>query len=361
MKRVLVLCVLLALIATAGSSFAAIPRTISYQGVLKNTDGSVVDDGVYDVMFRIYDAEGGSALALWTEVQSVSVAGGLFYVILGKVEPIDLPFDEAYWLGISVGEDPELEPRLELAGSPYAFRAAVGADDDWQISGDDVYRLTGEVGIGTAYPSMNLHIRENVNGIVGLKIENRNTGSSSSERISFTDENGDICGIATRDDDSTTPSAMTIFNNRPGGRLRFNTAGVERMRVANSGYVGIGTQSPYDLLHVAGTVRLSGLRMSSGASDGHVLTSDSDGVASWQRRLGRERRPGVQGPEHGHRHGGALRGPGAERGVQRASRRSLGIGRLRNLRGASGEQQGRHVLDHQHRERPDRALRENGG
>jgi hypothetical protein len=117
LAAVLLLCALQA-------AMADMPRTLSYQGVLKDADGlTVVPDGDYELTFRIYDvASGGSSL--WSEMQVLTVTQGVFSAILGSVTPLEIPFDTAYWLGVSVSGDIELVPRLELAASAYSMRAA---------------------------------------------------------------------------------------------------------------------------------------------------------------------------------------------------------------------------------------------
>jgi hypothetical protein len=50
----------------------------------------------------------------------------------------------------------------------------------------------------------------------------------------------------------------------------------------NGTNIGIGTASPVYKLSVIGTVSTTGFRMTNGASNGYVLTSDSNGVATWQ-------------------------------------------------------------------------------
>ena len=70
--------------------------------------GVVVEDGKYLITFKLYDLkEGGEHL--WEEIQNVPVVGGIFNVILGGNNPLDLPFDQPYWLGIAIGGDAELE------------------------------------------------------------------------------------------------------------------------------------------------------------------------------------------------------------------------------------------------------------
>ena len=46
--------------------------------------------------------------------------------------------------------------------------------------------------------------------------------------------------------------------------------------------VGIGTTNPAKKLDVVGTVQMTGFKMTTGASDGYVLTSDGSGVGTWQ-------------------------------------------------------------------------------
>ena len=50
----------------------------------------------------------------------------------------------------------------------------------------------------------------------------------------------------------------------------------------NAGRLGLGTSTPSEKLEVAGTVKASGLQLTTAPAAGHVLTSDANGVASWQ-------------------------------------------------------------------------------
>ena len=74
--------------------------------------------------FAIYDTvEGGTPL--WSEVHTgVVVDHGLFAVMLGTMDTLNLPFDKPYYLQITV-DGTVLVPRMLLTASPYAVRAAV--------------------------------------------------------------------------------------------------------------------------------------------------------------------------------------------------------------------------------------------
>ena len=111
----------------------------------------------------------------------------------------------------------------------------------------------GRVGIGLLSPTRNLHIQQDVNGLVGLTIDNPNTGSTSSEALLFKDENGEVAAIRTYDDGSAYPNGMVIYNNRTNGYIGFNTDGIERMRIGDDGWIEVGTTDPSAHLRVEGS------------------------------------------------------------------------------------------------------------
>ncbi len=102
------------------SANAQVPLTLGYQAVLTDATATPLADGDYDLTFKLYDVAAGG-IALWTETQTVSVLGGVFSVALGSATALSLPFDTAYWLGVSVGTDAELDPRVALTASAYSL------------------------------------------------------------------------------------------------------------------------------------------------------------------------------------------------------------------------------------------------
>lgn len=121
------LVLLIGLLAPAFSA-AAVPRTINYQGYMKDSGGTPLN-GTASIKFSLYSSSSGGS-ELWTETHSsVAVSNGLYSVILGSVDPVvnplSLPFDVPYYLGISAGLDPEMTPRQALTSTPFAIRAAV--------------------------------------------------------------------------------------------------------------------------------------------------------------------------------------------------------------------------------------------
>lgn len=152
---------------------AQIPQTISYQGVLSDNAGEPVADGDYTLIFNLYtSAESGTAI--WTEIQTLAVSNGLLNVVLGSVNPLNLPFDCQYWLGININEGAELTPRIELTSTAYALNARTVPDSS----------LTGNKFVkGQVVKSVN-ELSEDVNIVAGDNVEVITNNSENSIAIS---------------------------------------------------------------------------------------------------------------------------------------------------------------------------------
>jgi len=103
----------------------------------------------------------------------------------------------------------------------------------------------GNVGLGTASPQDKLHIK-------GFARFEDNT-STSFGRMGFDDGSGDSLFL----ESSLQGKNITFFTNAAGSSS-------EKMRIAASGNVGIGTQAPAARLHTTGTVRFGGITGCSG-------------------------------------------------------------------------------------------------
>jgi hypothetical protein len=116
---------------------AQVPRTISVQGVLRDRDGTPVENST---PFRFELLEG--TRVVWSETQTVVPRAGLFTLRLGETAPLDPAlFGAALSLRVTVGTD-TMDP-IPLSPVPYAFRAEVASRAD-SYDGDVSWgQLTG--------------------------------------------------------------------------------------------------------------------------------------------------------------------------------------------------------------------------
>jgi len=129
-RKVLLFCsVVSALFLTALQ--AAVPTQMSYQGKLVDSSG-VPLNGDTVITFTIYNAATAGTV-LWTEaytgvsgVPFVSVNQGHFSVSLGSLTPLSSSVFQtsAAYLGVKIGTDAEMTPRVQLLTTPYAFESS---------------------------------------------------------------------------------------------------------------------------------------------------------------------------------------------------------------------------------------------
>ncbi|MFC1683792.1 hypothetical protein ACFL0G_06275, partial [Candidatus Zixiibacteriota bacterium] len=153
--RTIVCAVLISVVMLTTAVLADVPGLMNYQGTLTDDNGMALDTTVA-MTFSIYtDSTGGSQV--WTETQpAVGVNSGIFNVLLGRVNAIsDTVFkDPSRWLGVQVGDDPELAARQRIASVGYSFRAAEAdtakyatsgaADNDWLRGTPDSVLFTAD-------------------------------------------------------------------------------------------------------------------------------------------------------------------------------------------------------------------------
>ncbi|WP_157684782.1 hypothetical protein, partial [Bdellovibrio bacteriovorus] len=149
-------------------------------------------------------------------------------------------------VGTGAGQIPQLDSSGKLAVSVIPSSVT---NAQWTVSGADVYRPSGKVGIGTNTPYGLLDVRGATPQILISDSDNAK-GSNVNGSLEFKDQYnvplGDIGYFGTRD--------MFIRNADEG--LNFGTGGNDgQMFINAAGNVGIGTTSPNERLDVAGKVK----------------------------------------------------------------------------------------------------------
>lgn len=296
MKRMLMIAALILLTAVTVYGQDA---TLNYQGVLREASGRAVEDGEYNITFSLYEQETGGT-AVWTETHNgVNVKNGVFSVDLGTVESLSgVAFDRNYWLGISVGSDGEMSPRIRLTSAPYAL-SLTGADNTFPSSGN--------VGINTTTPGAQLEVRapgdwtaaEGFNHPVeiydtsggGWELlymgadDARNesyieaVGDNSSSHALLLNPRGGNVGINTSspDIDLAIGDDDTGFNQITDGELAFCTNNQERMRLDAGGRLGIGHPNPYKPLHIRSETHNLFIEDPEGAAEGWTFDVKAGG------------------------------------------------------------------------------------
>lgn len=191
---------------------------LSIQGVLRNANGTAVENGKYDLIFRLYTDTSPDTLVWQETMNGVDVEGGIYSVILGAgSQALDAKFDRPYTLGVSVEGGTELIPRTKLTSSPYALSL---------IGDDNIFPNSGNVGVGAASPQHKLTVARGGN-VLGLDVDS--TGSNNSQIISKSD------GLK--------------FSTTEDGYY-FEGDITEVMRIKKDGNVGIGIEDPATTLHL---------------------------------------------------------------------------------------------------------------
>ncbi len=100
---------------------AQMPQVITFQGALTDTLGKPRSDGIYNVFFALYESPDGGGQA-WSQTLQLQVTRGLFQAHLALYGVMRL--GKTYYLGVTVGQEHEMTPRIMLTAVPYAFLAS---------------------------------------------------------------------------------------------------------------------------------------------------------------------------------------------------------------------------------------------
>ncbi len=226
------------IIIAAGEAFAE-PTTpaFTYQGQLVE-DGAPAD-GIYDIMFTLFDDEENGNVVGTQLVSDVLVTNGLFTVLLndlGQFGPLAFNGD-ARWLELMVETD-VLSPRQAITAAPYALYSLSGPGGGatpWQQNGSSVYYNQGNVGIGTASPNNPLEVMGSVRAD-NFSVPNPNNPSAT-------------VGLNWHDDVARIRYGGSGIGNSNGFVIQ-GTGDSTKLRLLNDGSLGLATSEPQARLHV---------------------------------------------------------------------------------------------------------------
>jgi hypothetical protein len=229
-------------------------RQINFQGKLVNTNGTNVANGNYDMVFRLYSVASGGT-ALWTESRTganqVAVTDGIFRVSLGSVTAFGALIDwndDSLFLGVTVGADAEMTPRIRFAAVPYALNAE-------RVAGLTVTNTTGTFTL-SAGKTLTVNNTLTFAGTDGTTITFQGTDTYVGRTTTDTLTNktigstGLIFAGAATDIDTAAAEGLTLQGRAASifqttaGNITFQAAGTGTTATVQIGAGGAGSTTP---------------------------------------------------------------------------------------------------------------------
>ncbi len=123
MQKHVVILIVVWVLGLSGAVHAEMVERMQFQGFLTDAEGQPLE-GDQELVFALYGSvEGGEAI--WTQTITVSMENGIFSVLLGsQANPLDETVFSGRdrWLGVAVGDEVEMTPRVQVRSVPYAVR-----------------------------------------------------------------------------------------------------------------------------------------------------------------------------------------------------------------------------------------------
>lgn len=279
-RIVFCLCVILiALAATAAAQSDSVPNVINYQGVLLDAAGQPVTTPVS--MRYSYYLDSTDVAPLFAETLLVQPDNsGRFCSGGGPYGSSVSNLEDAGYVGVGVGADPEMTPRIRLGSAPFAFFSS-GVNGDIQTGPGSIH--IWDPGDGS-FDDDTVCLRAG-SGKATLSLYdgpgNRNTLTENS--IIMVAPTGDTTAKI-----DSAGNASFAGDIKSGNSLVLKGNSYELVTSHSNGdmylgkepgtfsavRVGIGTHSPTATLHVEGTTYLNGIAR---IADGQRLRAAADG------------------------------------------------------------------------------------
>ncbi|MBN1898487.1 MAG: hypothetical protein JW827_06890, partial [Spirochaetes bacterium] len=240
----------------------AIPAMINYRGKLFQSGMPVT--GSRNIDFRIFNVSTGG-IALWSSgYQSVEVNNGYYHYTLGKnvvIDPIIFT-NAALYLEVEIqGAGGALDPRERIVSVGYALNAHMVNGQHstnlnyWSKNTNNVYRLTGNFGLGALPGSHRLTVGGASSFWDDLYLNQNDLYDAYSFSISPDDDAQ--TGIKFENALSAIKGSLEYtFNDPPGNTFLFRNCGKLGISISSNGYVGIGSSTPIEQLEITENFRM---------------------------------------------------------------------------------------------------------
>jgi len=253
----------------------ALERTISYQGFLVDTNNTPIN-GKKNITFKLYN-ENVKNPFIWDELhENVPIIDGNFNVVLGETDDFSddiFQSNEKIYIGITIDADQEMTPRQLLTGAPFAIYAHLAnnivdnaittekiADNSITmqklnftplVKDNGNFSVSGNLGVLTELPKANLEVNGTSIFIGDIGFFGTNPVADIPDdgfRLkwdkNFFGETLDAIIFEKTDGNNEEPDGGFVFTNHAKDGIS-NTS----MVIRGDGKIGIGTKTPYSLLH----------------------------------------------------------------------------------------------------------------
>jgi hypothetical protein len=189
-----------------------------------------------------------------------------------------------------------------IGSSSLAFKPASDSTTAIQMqnaAGTSILNIdttNGRVGIGTTTPTERLQLYSTANEVTKIQVNNTSSGTTASAAIIIANNLSDTFELRAYGSGRTdsiagmsaarvtgfianpgTAAVVETYNNTP---LVFGTNNAERMRITNTGNIGIGTTNPQSKLDVAGGVAIGSYAGVNAAPSNGLIISGNVGIGT---------------------------------------------------------------------------------
>ena len=269
---------LLSLGGFAAAQNVEAPTLLAFEGRITDSGGNPLTQLQVPVEFRLYN-DPGSPSAAYTDIQTLDIVDGLVSAVIGgkNVPAIQqlVESDPTLFLGVTVGTDSEMLPRLALGSSAFALRATSAAEAE-DVTDQDIHpnsvTVNGQLVIdanGNWTGAGGLTGPTGPQGPVGPQGPQGNTGDTGD-----TGPQGEQGAVGPQGPQGVP--GPTGPQGPPGaGSSVWQLNGVEAYYLEN---VGIGTSNPGNPLHVVGSASIDAMRVQNGGGSGDGIYVQASGT-----------------------------------------------------------------------------------
>ena len=244
MKKNLFASIIIMLLTPA--ALQAVPSVLHHQGRILLSDSEPLS-GSAETTFTLYNAAV-SGSAQWSETLTLVYDNGYYTVELGTSSSFDMSIFNTndLYLGITLTDHEEFSPRSKLTSVPYAFKAgsvtgSVDAEDGLHIDGNLVIDSNGQwVGSEIPLDYLPSELSDGDDDTLGnLACED--------DQVPVRADGEWVCGTASGSGDLTGSGTAGFLSKFSDSQTLTDSIVTEA-----DGQIGIGTDSPNDVLTVEG-------------------------------------------------------------------------------------------------------------